>query len=103
MGCIFFPLELLVDGVIEGWFCLMEWIIPGRYITRTVRIVLKVFVWIFSGLLFVIMVLGVFAIISPDPDTHLLGKYMLFIPLGISAIQILFGIIVRIISKEKKQ
>ena len=102
MGCLFFPLELLVDGIIGGWFYLMEWIIPDRYITRTLRIVLKVFVWIFSGLLFVIMFLGIFAIISPDPDTHLLGKYMILIPLGISAIQILLGVIVRIIVKRKK-
>lgn len=102
MGCLFFPLELLVDGIIEGWFYLMAWIIPDRYITRTLRIVLKVFVWIFSGLLFVIMFLGIFAIISPDPDTHLLGKYMILIPLGISAIQILLGVIVRIISNRKK-
>ena len=102
MGCLFFPLELLIDGIIEGWFYLMEWIIPDRYITRTLRIVLKVFVWIFSALLFIIMFLGFFAIISPDTDTHLLGKYMVFIPLGISVIQIAFGIIVRIISKKKK-
>ena len=102
MECLFFPLELLVDGIIECCFYLMEWIIPDRYITRTFRIVLKVFIWIFSALLFLIMGLGVFAIISPDPDTHLLGKYMIFIPLGISAIQILIGLIVRIISKKKK-
>ena len=102
MGCLFFPLELLVDGIIEGWFYLMEWIIPDRYITRTGRIVLKVLVWIFSAFLFVIMFLGFFAIISPNPDTHLLGIYMVFIPLGISAVQILIGIIVRIISKKKK-
>lgn len=80
----------------------MEWIIPEKYISRTFRTVLKVIVWIFSGLLFSIMFLGFFAIISPDPDTHLFGKYMVFIPLGISAIQILFGIIVRILSKKKK-
>ena len=102
MGCLFFPLELLVDGIIEGWFYLMEWIVPDRHITRTFRIVLKVFVWIFSALLFVIMFVGFFAIISPNPDTHLLGKYMVFIPLGISAIQITLGIVVRIISKKKK-
>jgi len=102
MGCLFFPLELLADGIIDGWFLLMEWIVPEKYLSRRLRIVLKVFVWIFSCLLFFIMALGVFAIISPDPDTHLLGKYMVFIPLGISAVQILLGIIVRIISKKKK-
>ena len=102
MGCLLFPLELLVDGIIESWFYLMEWIIPERYISRTFRTALKVVVWIFSVLLFLIMGLGVFAVISPDSDTHLLGKYMIFIPLGISFIQILFGIIVRIISKKEK-
>ena len=102
MGCLLFPLEFLVDGIIEGWFYLMEWIIPERYLTRTFRIVLKVFVWIFSALLLFIIFLGIFAIISPDPDTHLLGKYMVFMPLGISAVQILLGIIVRVISKKKK-
>lgn len=97
-----FPLELLVDGIIEGWFSLMEWIIPERFITRTLRIVLKIFVWIFSSLLLFVILLGAFAIISNDPDTKQLGRYMVFIPLGISAIQIFLGIIVRIISKKKK-
>ena len=102
MGCLFFPLELLVDGIIESWLYLMEWIVPERYLSRTFRIVLKVFVWIFSALLLFTMLLGIFSIISPDPETHLLGKYMVFVPLGISAVQILIGIIVRIISKKKK-
>lgn len=102
MGCLLFPLEFLVDSIIEGWFYLMEWIIPEKYISRTFRIVLKVIVWIFSSLLYAIMFLGIFAIISSDPDTHLLGKYMVFIPLGISAVQISLGIIVRIITKKKK-
>lgn len=102
MGCLLFPLEFLVDCIIEGWFYLMEWIIPEKYISRTFRIVLKVIVWIFSSLLYAIMFIGIFAIISPDPDTRLLGKYMVFIPLGISAVQIALGIIVRIITKKKK-
>lgn len=102
MGCLLFPLELLVDGIIEGWLFLMEWIIPERYISRTFRIILKIFVWIFSALLLFVMLLGVFAIISDDVYTKQIGRYMIFIPLGISAVQILIGIIVRIISKKKK-
>ncbi len=101
MGCLLFPLELLVDGIIEGWLFLMEWIIPEKYISRTFRIVLKVFVWVFSALLLFVMFLGVFAIISDDVYTKQIGRYMVFIPLGISAVQILLGIIVRIISKKR--
>ncbi len=102
MGCLFFPLELLVDGIVEGWFYLMELIVPERYLSRTFRMILRGFVWTFSGLLLFIMLLGVFAFISPDHDTHLLGKYMIFVPLAISAVQIALGIIVRIITKKKQ-
>lgn len=36
-----------------------------------------------------------------DPDAHHLGQYMVFIPLGISAIQIAVGIIVKTVMKKK--
>ena len=102
MGCLFFPLELLVDAIIDGWFLLMEWIIPERYLSHTFRTVFRILVWVFSALLLFVMLLGVFAIISDDIYVKQIGKYMLFIPLGISAVQIFFGIIVRIVSKKKK-
>ncbi len=102
MGCLFFSLELLVDGIIEGWLYLMEWIIPERYISRTFKNILKILVSIFSILLLSVMILGVFAIISDDAYTKQIGRYMVFIPLGISAVQIFLGIIVRIISKKEK-
>ena len=102
MGCLFFPLELFGDAIIEGWFFLMEWIIPERYLSRTIRTVLRILVWVFSALVLFIMLLGVFALISDDIYVRQIGKYMLFIPLGISAVQIIFGIIVRIVSKREK-
>ena len=102
MGCLFFPLELLGDAIIEGWFFLMEWIIPERYFSRTFRTVLRILVWVFSAFLLFVMLLGVFALISDDIYVRQIGKYMLFIPLGISVVQIIFGIIVRIVSKRKK-
>ena len=102
MGCLFFPLELLGDAIIEGWFFLMERIIPERYFSRTFRTVLRVLVWVFSALLLFAMLLGAFALVSDDIYVRQIGKYMLFIPLGISAVQIIFGIIVRIVSKRKK-
>jgi len=102
MGCLLFPLELLVDFIIDGWFFLMEWIIPERYLSRTFRTVLRILVWVFSALLLFVMLLGVSAIVFGDIYVKQIGKYMLFIPLGISAVQISLGIIVRIVSKKKK-
>ena len=102
MGCLMFTLEFLIDEIITGWFFLMEWIIPEKYISNTLRIVLKIIVLIFSGILFVLMILGIFAIISDDVFTKQIGRYLLFIPLGISAVQILFGAVIRLISKKKE-
>ena len=48
------------------------------------------------------MLLGVFALISDDIYVKQIGRYMFFVPLIISAVQIFFGIIVRIVSKRKK-
>ena len=102
MGCLLFPLELLVDAIIDGWFFLMEGIIPERYLSHTFRNVFRILVWVFSAFLLFVMLLGVFAIISDDIYVKQIGRYMLFIPLGISAVQISLGIIVRIVSKKKK-
>lgn len=46
------------------------------------------------------MLLGVFALISDDAYTKSVGRYMVFIPLAISVVQILFGIILRIITRK---
>ena len=93
--------ELIGDIILDMWFAVMQWIIPEKKFSKHARNVLKVIVGVFSCLLFITMVLGLFAVISDNVYTKHIGKYMIFIPLGISAIQILIGIVVRIISKRK--
>ena len=94
--------ELIGDMLIDMWFAVMQWIVPEKKLCKLTRRILKVIIGVFSCLMLITMVLGLFAIISDDAYTKHVGKYMIFIPLGISAIQILIGIIVRIISKKKK-
>lgn len=102
MGCLLFPLELLLeDCILDGWFALMEWIIPERFISRKFRLILKIIVRVFSVVLFLTVVLGVLAVISDDSYETQIGRYMIFIPLGISAFQILVGVIVRLLTKKK--
>ncbi len=96
-------IELVFDGIIEAWLMIMQWIVPEKTLGKYTRIILQIIVGIFTCLLLFIMLLGLFAIISDDPDTKLLGKYMVFIPLGISAVQIIIGIIVRIVAKKKNK
>ena len=94
--------ELIGDLIFEMWFAIMQWIIPEKILSKRTQNLLKIIVSVFSCLLFIITVLGLFAIISDDVYTKHIGKYMIFISFGISVVQILIGIIVRIISKNKK-
>ena len=94
--------ELIGDIVIDMWFAVMQWIIPEVKLSKHARNILKVMVGVFSCLLFITIVLGLFAVISDDVYTKHIGKYMIFIPLGISFVQIFIGIIIRVISKKKK-
>ena len=94
MGCILFPFELIFEGIIEGWFYLMQWFVPERVLRKGFRTALKIIVGLF-------MFLGIFALLSDDEYTNYMGKFMVFIPLGISVAQIILGIIVRCITKKK--
>ena len=100
MGLIGFLFEFIFDSIIEGYFALMQWIIPKKSISDRTRVVLKIFVYIFTALLFAIMFFGIFAIISDDEYTKSIGRYMLYIPLAISLVQIVFGVIIRIVSRK---
>lgn len=101
MGCLGFLLELIFDSVLEGYFALMQWIVPQKWIGKHFRTALKIIVGIFTCLLFIIMFLGFFALISDDADTKIWGRYMVYIPLAISVVQILFGVVLRIITRKK--
>ena len=96
-----FLIELIGDAIIDAWFALMQWIVPKKALGKHTRIILKIIAGLFSCVLFLSLAIGVLAIISDDPDTKQLGRYMVFIPLGISAVQIVLGIIVRTIEKKR--
>ncbi len=101
MGHLLFPFELLFEGAIEGWFYLMQWIVPEKELRQGSRMVLKILVGIFTSILLLSMFLGIFAFISDDEYTNHIGKYMVFIPLGISVVQIISRIIFRCTAKKK--
>lgn len=101
MGCLLFPLELIFDAILDAYSYLMELIVPDKVLGKGARITLKIIVAVFTCILLGIMFIGLIAVISDDKDTRQLGKLMIFIPLGISAVQIVLGIIVRWITKKR--
>ena len=73
MGCILFPFELIFEGIIEGWFYLMQWFVPERVLRKGFRTALKIIVGIFTIILFLFMFLGIFALLSDDEYTNYMG------------------------------
>lgn len=101
MGCLGFLPELIFESVLDGYFTLMQWIVPQKQIGKHFRIVLKIIVGIITALLLFAMLLGVFAMFSADEYIRYIGRCMVFIPLAVSVVQIVFGIILRIIARKK--
>lgn len=103
MGCLEFLIEFIFESIVEGYFALMQWIIPKKWIGEHFHTALKIIVGIITFFLFLSMLLGIFALISDDACTKSVGRYMVFIPIAISVVQIILGIILRIISKRKNR
>lgn len=98
MGCLVeLIFETIFEGFFEGWFALMMRIVPKRM--KELYIIVKIYVVI----LFLSIFLGLFALVSGDSYIRNVGKYMVFIPLILSVIQIIAGIIIRIYKKRKNK
>ncbi len=81
---------------------LMEWIIPEQMENRRLRLLCRVVVSVFSGLLLCAMLVGIFLLMDDSREVRQLGKSIVWWALGISAVQILTGILVRWAGKKRK-
>lgn len=92
-----FTLELIFDGYID----LMQMIVPNNHLSKGLRIFIKIIVHIFSILLLITFLIGLLEALLTEATVIDLW-IPIFIPLGISLLQILLGFIVRH-TKRKKQ
>ena len=104
MGCLFelivLPIEYLLELIIDGWFSLMQWIIPKKCINKGIKIALRIIVCIISFVLLVILIIGLLAALLTEATILDLWK-LIFIPLTIALIQIILGIVVRYVINKK--
>lgn len=101
MGCLGFLPELIFETVLDGYITLMQWIVPQKQIGKRFRIILKIIVGIITALLLITMLLGIFAMISADEYIRHIRRRMVLIPLVISLVQIIIGIILRTIERKR--
>ena len=100
MDWIIVFLEIILDGICEGWFYLMQMIVPKKMKNKYFRIMLKIFVGIYSIALLICTIIGISYLFSNDDHYKAIGMYMVCIPLAISVLQIVGSIVLRIKNKE---
>jgi uncharacterized Tic20 family protein len=107
MGCL---LELIFEIFVEGIFelilhCytkLMQWIVPDKMVSEETKETLRNFATTVAVLLALVLIIGVLLILQEDPVIKNIGKHMTYIPLQIIVLQIILGIVVRIVGRFKK-
>lgn len=102
MRFLLLPLEFLVDFLFDGWFSIMQWILPKKTFSILVQIILRILIAIYSAILLLIFFFGILCAIVTELTVFDLWK-VIFIPLGLGIIQIVIGIIVRCKTKSKNK
>lgn len=97
---IAFFADIFFDGICEGWFWLMQWIVPTDLENKVFRRVLKILIGIFSIVVLLILLAGAVYMTSNDSHTVKIGTYMFVGALFVSIMQISAGILFR--NKNKK-
>ncbi len=78
---------------------LMCLIIPNKKLNEKQKNIISFIVHIFTGILLVLIFIGIILQFNIE-SLAMIGKYLIFIPLGIIALQSILGIIIKIASKR---
>ena len=102
MGCLFellfeFVFELIVELVGTVYIRLMTLFVPEHQFNKSLKKRIENGVEVFAVLLLLCAIIGFFMFLQPPYAVKIAGAYLLFIPLGIIVIQIIAGIIYRIV------
>jgi hypothetical protein len=108
MGCLFeiiFELvfEVIVEGVFMLYVKLMTLFIPEHQFSPLLRERIKKGVTAFAAILLLIAFIGVILFIQPPSVIKTIGAFMMFIPIGVIAAQIVAGIVYRIVKVLKSR
>ena len=108
MGCLIELIgEIFIEFFLEVIFCcygrIARMIIPEHKISHKAAKRAESIVKCISALLFIVMITGIFILLTSDPNLCFAGSLMSLIPFCIFVIVILAGIISKIIQKIKKR
>ncbi|MBQ7089022.1 MAG: hypothetical protein IJN04_05195 [Clostridia bacterium] len=107
MGCV---LELLFEITVEGmlelighiYIKLMQLIVPNKTVSDKTKKYLKKVVTKVSALLAIVLIIGLIFLVQEDALLKTIGQCMTYIPLSIIVLQVLLGIVLKVIDFCKK-
>lgn len=95
--------EFIIEGVFYIYFELMALIVPNFKGNKAMKKKFKRIVKVFSALLIVALIVGLILLMPPITTVNTAGKIIIFTVLLIIGIQVLAGIIFRIIYAIKNK
>ena len=107
MGCLaelFFEIfaEALFELIGYCYIKLMQLIVPDKTVSETAKKRIKNIATTIAALLAVVLIIGFILFVQDDPVIKSVGRYMTFISLAIIALQMLTGILIKIVAHIKK-
>ena len=108
MGCLLevvfeVVFEVILEAILAIYTKLMTLFVPEHKFDKRLREKIKKGVTGFAVLLFLCSFIGFFLFLEPPSTAKTVGAYMLFIPLGMMGVQIVAGIIYRIVTAIRKR
>ncbi len=104
MGCLlelFF--EIFVEGIFEligyCYIKLMQLIVPNKTASEKARRTIKKIATTIAAILGIVLIVGIILLVQADPFIKTIGKYMTYIPLAMIVLQMVVGIIVKIVNR----
>ena len=102
MGCLVeLIFEVIFQMIFDCYIELMQLIVPDNIVSEKTKKIIKNTVTTIASLSMAFLIIGLVLILPDDPSIKIVGKYMTFIPLTIIVLQILLGIVVRIVKRFK--
>lgn len=103
MGCLIeFFIEIFVEGVFEligyCYIKLMQMIVPNKVVSEQTKIIIRNAVTTIAVILGVVLIVGLILFVQDDPYIKLIGKYMTYIPLALMILQVIVGLIVKLVN-----
>ena len=102
MGCLVeLIFEVIFQMIFDCYIELMQLIVPDNIVSEKTKKIIKNTVTTIASLSMAFLIIGLVLILPDDPSIKIVGKYMTFIPLTIIVLQIILGIVVRIVKRFK--